>query len=150
MKTGGLVFNLFLFGAVLILIYVSRDYYPMSRKLPQMVGGLTLILLAWELGLGLWKRKQAAAPVGEQKKDRPNAFIVKRWLTLAVSLLVYIILLPKLGFLVMTSLLMLSILWFFNVRKPLVLVVYTGLSVGIVYGVFAKLLYVPLPAGTWW
>ena len=150
MKTGGLVFNFFLFGAVSVLLFMSRDYYPMSRKLPQLVGGLALILLAWELGLGLWKRKQADAQGGAQKKERPSAFVVKRWLTLAVSLLVYVILLPKLGFLVMTSLLMLSILWFFNARTPLVLVVYTALSVGVVYVVFAKLLYVPLPAGTWW
>ena len=150
MKTGGLVFNLFLFGAVLVLLYMSRDYFPLSRKMPQLVGGLTLMLLAWELGLGLWKRKQAAAQDSEQKKEWPSAFIIKRWLALAISLLVYVILLPKLGFLVMTSLMMLSILWFFNVRKPLVLVVYISVSVGVVYVVFAKLLYVPLPAGTWW
>lgn len=150
MKTGGLVFNLFLFGAVSVLLYMSKDYFPLSRKLPQLVGGLALVLLAWELGLGLWKRKQAAAQGGEQKKERPSAFVVKRWLTLAISLLVYVILLPKLGFLLMTSLLMLSILWFFNARTPLVLVVYTAVSVGVVYVVFAKLLYVPLPAGAWW
>ena len=150
MKTGGLVFNLFLFAAVSVLLYMSRDYFPLSRKLPQLVGGVTLILLAWELGLGLWKRKQAAAQGREQMKERPSAFVVKRWLTLAISLLAYVILLPKLGFLLMTSLLMLSILWFFNVRTPLVLVGYTAVSVGAVYVVFAKLLYVPLPAGTWW
>jgi hypothetical protein len=150
MKTGGLIFNLLLFGAISVLLYMSRDYFELSRKLPQLVGGLALILLSWELGLGLWKRKQAAAQGGEQKKERLSAFIVKRWLTLAISLLVYVILLSKLGFLLMTSLLMLSILWFFDVRKPLVLVVYTAVSVGVVYGIFAKLLYVPLPAGTWW
>jgi hypothetical protein len=71
-------------------------------------------------------------------------------LTLGIGLLVYVIFLPKLGFLIMTTLLILSILWFFNVRHPVTLILYTGICVGVVYGVFVKLLYVPLPAGTWW
>jgi len=150
MKKGGLIFTLFLFGAVSVLLYVSKDYFPLARKLPQLVGTLTLILLAWELGAGLRKRGQAARQGVVEEKKRPSPFMIKRWLTLAVSLLAYVLLLPKLGFPVMTSLLMLAILWFFDVRKPLVLVVYTALSVGVVYGVFARLLYVPLPAGTWW
>jgi len=150
MKTGGMIFNLFLFGAVSVLLYMSQDYYPTSRKMPQLVGGVTLILLAWELGLGFWKRKKSVKPEAGQQKEGPGPFVIKRWLTLGISLLIYVIMLPKLGFLVMTSLLILSILWFFNVRRPLVLILYTAVSVGVVYGVFAKLLYVPLPAGTWW
>ena len=67
MKTGALVFNLFLLGAVSVLLYVSRDYFELSRKLPQLVGAVAFILLAWELGLGVWKRKQTAAQGGAQK-----------------------------------------------------------------------------------
>lgn len=150
MKKGGFVFSFLLFAAIAVLLFESRDYYALSRKLPQLVGGLALILLAWELGVGFWKRKQAIAVETDPAPERPSPFKIKRWLTLGISLSAYVIFMPKLGFLLMTSLLMLSILWFFNVRHPLTLILYTGLSVGIVYGVFVKLLYVPLPAGSWW
>ena len=134
--------------AISLLLFVSRDYYALAKEFPQLVGGVTLILLFWEMGVGLWRRKKEAGKKDE--KEKPSAFVIKRWLTLAISLLIYVILLPKAGFVVMTSLLLLAILWFFNVRQPLVLILYTGGIVGVIYGVFARLLYVPLPPGTWW
>jgi hydrogenase/urease accessory protein HupE len=150
MKTGGLVFVFLLIVAVSVLLYVSQDYHSLAKKLPQLVGGVTLILLLWEFGIGLWKKKRQADEKKESVKDMPSPFVIKRWLTLGISLLVYVILLPRIGFLIMTSLLLVSMLWFFNVRRPLTVIIYTGVIVGVIYGVFARLLYVPLPAGTWW
>ena len=150
MKTGGLIFVGALILSISVLLFVSQDYHALAKKFPQLVGGVTLMLLLWEMGIGLWNRKQEAQKKDKKEKEKPSAFVIKRWLTLGISLLVYVILLPKAGFVVMTSLLLLSILWFFNVRQPLVLILYTGGIVGVIYGVFARLLYVPLPPGTWW
>jgi len=150
MKTGGFIFVGALILSISVLLIVSQDYHALAKKFPQLVGGVTLILLLWEMGIGLWRRKQEADKGPKKEAEKPSAFVIKRWLTLGISLLVYVIFLPKAGFLVMTSLLLLAILWFFNVRRPLVLILYTGGIVGVIYGVFAKLLYVPLPPGTWW
>ncbi len=150
MKTGGLVFVFLLIVAVSVLLYVSQDYHSLAKKLPQLVGGVTLFLLVWELGVGLWKKRQQADGKSESVKEMPSPFVIKRWLTLGISLLVYVIFLPKIGFLIMTALLLLAMLWFFDVRRPLTMILYTGIIVGVIYGVFAKLLYVPLPAGSWW
>lgn len=150
MKTGGLIFVAALILAIAVLLFVSQDYHPLAKKFPQLVGAMTLILLLWEMGDGLWKRRRQAAQKDKEESKKPSSFVIKRWLTLGISLLVYVILLPKAGFVVMTAMLILSILWFFKVRNPLVLIFYTGGIVGVIYGVFAKLLYVPLPPGTWW
>lgn len=150
MKTSELVFVFILLAADSVLLFVSQDYHPLAKKLPQLVGGLIWILLAWELFIGLRKKKHETIEDREGSKDTPSPFVIKRWLTLGICLLGYVIFLPKVGFLIMTSLLLLSMLWFFSVRRPLTLILYTGFIVGGIYGVFAKLLYVPLPTGTWW
>ena len=150
MKTSGLVFVFILLAADSVLLFVSQDYHPLAKKLPQLVGGLIWILLAWELLLGLWKKKHETIEDKAGIRDTPSPFVIKRWITLAICLLGYVIFLPKLGFLMMTSLLLLSMLWCFKVRQPLTLILYTGIIVGGIYGVFAKLLYVPLPTGIWW
>ena len=53
MKTGGLVFLGVLILAISVLLFVSRDYYALAKEFPQLVGGVTLILLLWEMGSGL-------------------------------------------------------------------------------------------------
>lgn len=133
------------------MIYESRDYFRLAKQLPQLVGGVTLFLLAWDLVVGLWKSGKKTDEADEPQPDSAsNTFKIKRWLALGISLAVYVLLLPAVGFVIMTTLLILSLLWFFNVRQPVTMIAYTGATVGVIYGVFAKLLYVPLPAGTLW
>lgn len=150
MKTGGILFGVFLMVAVSVLLFVSREYHPLAKKLPQLVGFVVLALLAWDLGISFWQKKRRENRDEARTREKPTPFVIKRWLTLGISLTAYVLLLPRLGFLVMTSLLMISQLWFFNVRRPVVVIAYTAVTVGIIYGVFARVLYVPLPAGTWW
>ncbi len=151
MKKGELIFVLFLRMAVSILLFVSRGYYSLAKQFPQLVGGVTLIFLLWDLAVGFWKRKKEKdSGEAPEKKPGPSAFVKKRWLVLGICLTVYVLLMPTFGFLLMTALLISSLLWFFDVRKPLTIVIYTVVTVGIIYGVFAKLLYVPLPTGTIW
>jgi len=151
MKKGEMIFVLFLLMAVSILLFVSRDYYSLAKQFPQLVGGVTVIFLLWDLAVGFWKgKKERDSGEVTEKKPGPSAFVIKRWLILGISLTIYVLLMPTFGFLLVTILLIASLLWFFGVRKPLTIVIYTVVTVGTIYGVFAKVLYVPLPPGTIW
>ena len=150
MSNERLVFVSALFGFVLFILIISYSYDPIARDFPQLVAGVTLILLGWDLALGLWKRKKGFIVKKEQERRLPRSVLVRRWLAVGLSLAVYVIFLPKVGFLVMTALLILSLLWFFDQRRPLTLVLYTSLTVGTLYVVFVRLMFVPLPHGTWW
>ena len=151
MRKSELIFVLFLVAAVSILLFESKNYFSLAKQFPQLVGGFTLILLVLDLGIGFWKTARDKR-LGKEPEPvpAPSAFQMKRWLILGVCLTAYLILLPLIGFVIATSALMLSMLWFFSIRRPLILVGYTGLTVGIIYGVFVELLYVPLPTGTLW
>lgn len=146
-----LIFVFLIFAFVLFMFLVSQGYHPMAKQFPQLVAGLILILLVWELVVMIFRRGGEKAPKKSQLFQRlPRKILIKRWLAIGLSLVVYVLLLPKLGFVVMTSLFMLSLLWFLDIKRPLLLVLYTGLTVGLLYVIFVKILLVPLPSGTLW
>jgi len=146
------IFVFLIFALVLFMLIVSHDYHPLAKQFPQLVAGVVLILLVWELVVMILRRgeKKEAPKKNELFEELPRKTLIKRWLAIGLSLAAYVLLLPTLGFVVMTSLLILSLLWFFEIRRPFLLLLYTGFTVGMLYMVFVKILYVPLPSGVLW
>jgi len=150
MKKDRLLFVALLFVFMLILLILSQGYHPVARQLPRLVCLVTLVLLGYDLLAGLVGRSPEPAKKSPGIEKLPRPVLVKRWITIITGLLSYVVFLPHLGFLVMTSLFILVLLWVFNERRASVLVLYTGLTVGILYLVFIKLFFVPLPMGDLW
>ncbi len=98
--------------------------------------GLSLILIVWSI-------THAKVPGGEVV----NAKVFANPMLTFIMILVYVLLLEKIGFFVCSTVFMLGFMWFMGYRKPLTMVLTTVGMLGFIYLLFVYELRVSLPSG---
>lgn len=68
---------------------------------------------------------------------------------LAMLPFVYLFLLPRTGFLLTTPVFVVALIWAMGERRITRIVLVTALIIGIVFLVFVRFFYIPLPIGNW-
>ncbi|KAB2329564.1 tripartite tricarboxylate transporter TctB family protein [Cytobacillus depressus] len=84
--------------------------------------------------------------VREEEKKHGN----KEWIKAIVGMIctfAYFFLMEFTGFLIATPVFLAGMMWIFNYRKPIRIIVFTALITAAIYVVFSILLKVPLPSG---
>ena len=128
------------------LVPIGPGFYPRIVLLLMIVLSLALVVQNLRTHRALKeKKKETGSSQGRLKKYRPTL------ITFALFGL-YVVLLPKLGFLVCTALFVASLQWLLGPsllrRLPASLLLGIGTSV-VTYFVFEKYLYVLFPRGAW-
>ncbi len=98
--------------------------------------GLSAILIVWSV-------IHAKVPGGEVVQPA----IFKNPMLTFVMILVYVLLLDKIGFFVASAVFMLGFMWFMGYRKPLTMILTTVGMLGFIYLLFVYELHVSLPEG---
>lgn len=114
--------------------------------LPNIIGAAMVIIGLIYLGASfLIKEDGVKAPVAKKTKTPEKGN--DRWVILLVVIIssVYIVLLPILGYLLMTPLLMASLLWLFRERRWLNVIAISVVFTALLYVIFNNLLKVYLP-----
>ncbi|MEL7565305.1 MAG: tripartite tricarboxylate transporter TctB family protein [Dehalobacterium sp.] len=118
--------------------------------LPNIIAGIMIFIGLLHLGMSYRLRKQDSPPVttGEectgQEKGKKSVQDWVLYLVVAISL-GYIVLLPRLGYLLMTMLLMTVLMYLFNEQKWQKVLIISVVFSGFLYFVFSELLGVLLP-----
>lgn len=120
-----------------------------SRTLPVVTGALICAGGLFLVGRRLirWRRDENLVPV-EGSQDEPSVpGSTVRALSVWVLCFAYAALLSRVGFLILTPILLAALLWIMGVRRPLRLGLVTVLSVAVIFGVFDLVFGVRLPLG---
>lgn len=80
-------------------------------------------------------------PTAEEKQTLLRSFFV------VLSMAVYIVVMPYLGFVISTIVLVVFLLALMQVRKPIPMILLPVLLTGVLYAAFKMGLHIPLPAG---
>lgn len=138
-------------GALIIagtLNYPSLDAnHPGPSLFPRLLGGL-MIIFGGLVGVAGLRTRDATEDVAWLRLYRNSAFINAMFVLGAI--VAYIVLVERIGFLLMGTLILSVLMWRLRVRPLTTLVVAIIFNNG-VYFLFAKVLRVPLPGGLlWW
>jgi hypothetical protein len=120
-----------------------------SRALPMMTGGLILAGGLFLAGRRLlrWNREPVMIPT-EGTPDEPKASAsTVRALSVWALCFVYLCLLSTVGFVLLTPLLLVGLLWLMGVRQPVRLGSLSLIAVAVLFGIFGIALHVRLPLG---
>lgn len=77
----------------------------------------------------------------------PTVSSVKKEIFVFALVATYLVVFEKLGFILSTFLFFIAILWLLGVRKPVVVLFFSGVSTFVLQLVFSNILQVPLPTG---
>jgi putative tricarboxylic transport membrane protein len=138
-------------GALIIagtLNYPSLDAnHPGPSLFPRLLGGL-MVIFGGLVGVGGLRTRDATEDVAWLRLYRNSAFINAMFVLGAV--VTYIVMVERIGFLLMGTLILCVLMWRLRVRPLTALMVAIIFNNG-VYFLFAKVLRVPLPGGLlWW
>ena len=114
----------------------NQDEYGPST-FPKLVA---IVMIACGLMLAVQSILSKNVPKPEWDKNS-----LLRILILTVLLVVYLIVMPRVGFIICTIILVAAALWLFNMRDIKLLVILSAMCPTVLYFLFAKLLNVPLP-----
>lgn len=93
-----------------------------------------------------WKREREENKGALQISQEEKQVLFKSFLVV-VSMAVYVIVMPHLGFIITTAVLLAVLLLVMQVKKPLPYILLPLIVTGILYAVFKIGLHIPLPAG---
>ena len=93
-----------------------------------------------------WRREQESGKGASQISQEEKQVLLKS-LLVVVSMAVYVILMPHIGFIITTAVLLAVLLLIMQVREFLPLILLPLIVTGILYAVFTTGLHIPLPAG---
>lgn len=138
-------------GALIIagtLNYPNLDAgHPGPSLFPRLLGGL-MVIFGGLVGVGGLRARDATEDVAWLRLYRNSAFINAVFVLGAV--VTYIVMVGRIGFILMGTLILCALMWRLRVRPRTALVVAIIFS-NFVYLLFAKILRVPLPGGLlWW
>lgn len=152
---GGLIFN-GLFATLLVYLYAYIGELQYNQVGGETLGPVTfprLLIIVILIGLAIVtvrdavNMKKAAASEDREEKPKIAKEDIIRLALFAVSMVAYLLLLPKIGFIVDTMVLVFTIISIIGYKKPLVaLIVAVGLSL-LVSFVFGGFFSVALPRG---
>lgn len=139
-----------LFSIVFVIAYwVQAARLPReATRYPMVVTCVAVIFIIWNLALSIVQFRRILREQGEEgvAADLSFGLTPKKWMVIGVTLL-YILLLPVVGYLTTTILYIAGLSLLLGIRRPVVITVYTVLLAGMLYAVFGLWLHVSLPAG---
>ncbi len=137
-------------GALIIagtLNYPSLDAgHPGPSLFPRLLGGL-MVIFGGLVGVEGLRTRDTTEDVAWLRLYRNSAFINAVFVVGAV--VTYIVMVERIGFLLMGTLILCVLMWRLRVR-PLTALVVAIIFSNLVYLLFAKILRVPLPGGLFW
>lgn len=133
---------------VFMILILAKDYRPQARYFPWMIGSITAILLIWEIVVKSKKEAEEEEKIDEEQKYGSDV-VHKRWLTMAISLIIYVAVMRKIGFNVSTFIFLLMIYWSFDVKPYYKNILLSLVITGAFFVVFDMLLGIRLPSGIW-
>ncbi len=128
-------------------VYAAAQQLPsVTTNLPVVDSGFFPTALSWLLGiLGAWIFFEKGPQPGASSTDSLRRALPRVCLTLGL-LAVYVAAIPKIGFEIATGLFLAVSMWLLGMRRPGWLVALPVLMPLAIYGLFVKLMYVPLPS----
>jgi putative tricarboxylic transport membrane protein len=126
--------------------YLAHSFPPRVARYPK---GLAVIGIAMAILLFLnsyikEKRKSVQSTDSKKKISKEQVFNIA---ATGIGSILYIILIPVLGYVVSTIVFMFGLMWVLSPKKKLLYAIVTTISILLLYGVFGLLLRVWLPRG---
>ena len=137
---GELIILAIIAGIAVFMLFASRDFKLLGRLFPQIVSTFTLVMCVIQAAI-LLKKSSAPKKSGKPENNLKNHFVI------AGIGLAYFVLLPFVGFILTTMMLMVVIPTYLGCKNKLIIWTMALLSTGILYYVFKTLFYVSLPQG---
>lgn len=140
--------------ALLALLFTLM-YWVSAAKLPQTSVSFPRALTMLLVPLFIWNavasvrdfRRTLSLDEAEALKWRCDLNITTPKVVVTLATLAYIVLMPVIGFVVCTALYLAGLAYYLGVRKPLPLLLFTGVYTVAVYSIFVAWLRVRLPDG---
>lgn len=133
---------------IAVVVYLLGGFFfagslgmpDMSGIYPRYIALAMIVLNTLQLALVIAKKRDP---------DLSDLDLVglRRALIIFAGTVVYIALMDLIGFFVMTTCFLLSMLWIFDIRKPATLIIVTASMVAFVYAGFKLAFGVPIPEG---
>lgn len=146
MKKANISVSVVLFAIAAYMIYEASGYFHVD---PNDVGPqffpIAIAILLIVLGIGLI----VSSFIGTQNESSPQFFTTKQGKSYIViaMMLVYVLLMPKLGFCVTSCLFLFALIRMFGYKKYLINAAVSISVTALIYLLFKLLLSVPLPSG---
>jgi|GEM_PF-6370886 len=143
----------YLFGLLALVFTIT--YVISINSLPKETITFPRVILIFLVPLFIWNfaesvmnfRKTLQSEEPEEKKLDCSLHLTKARLFVMLVTLIYIFLMPTLGFVVTTPLYLAVLALFLGVRKPVRLIVFVVVFTAVVYVIFAMWLKVQIPQG---
>lgn len=135
--------------SIVLLIFCSQlpGINAMARAYPIVVIAGSFVMIAIILFQTLTKKTPAeGTPSGDPPLSKKTAI---RIVIYCFAILVYILLMDKLGYIISTIVFAIYSLVFMNNKNKLVIVLMPVIFAFLMYFIFLKFLYVTLPTGSW-
>lgn len=134
-----------MFIFTLILIIESWDYPDKARIFPQTIGFIFLILLTFLIWCILVEMRSINK--SDTKDESKNQYDFKKWLFSGISIVIYTLLMYLVGFIVSSIIFTAALMWLLGLKRPILVGIITLCSVVLIWTIFQKILYIPLPEG---
>ncbi len=125
----------------IFMLVSSRDFRTLGKLFPQIISGLALVMCIVQAYLT--KTKSGEPP---KKSKKPANNLKNHYAVVGIGVL-YLILLPFLGFILASIAMLVSVPLFLGYRNQKVIWSIAIISTCVFYYVFKTLFYVPLPQG---
>lgn len=139
-----------LFSIVFIVLYwMQAASLPRTAiRYPFVVTCVAVVFIVWNLALSVVQFRRKLREEGEEGVAVNLFFGLTRlrWIVIGATLL-YVLLIPVVGYVVTTTVYMAGLCLLLGIRKPVTVTLYTVILVGLLYAIFGLWLRVSLPAG---
>ena len=139
-----------LFSMMFIIAYWAQaaGLPKAAIRYPFVVTCVAVIFIVWNLALSVVQFRRKLREEGDEgvAVDLSFGMSGRKWIVVGVTIL-YLLLLPVVGYLVMTTLYIVGLCLLLGIRSPVIITFYTVILVGVLYGIFGMWLHVSLPTG---
>ncbi len=139
------------FALIFVILYwcSAYDLPPESIVFPRFVTIVMIPLFIWVFAQSVieYRKLEKDTETPEKKKWDMSMKITKPKLVITGATVLYILLIPVVGYMVMTILYVGGLSYYLGNRKPLSLILYTGIFTAILYGIFVLWLRIRPPTG---
>ena len=139
-----------LFSTVFLIFYWSSAYKLKIEAIryPIFFSVIAIIMIIWNLYMSVREFRQVYNAEGDEKKKWDCSLgLSKKKLSVIGATLLYVILIPVLGYCVSTFLYLVGMVVFLGERRPVKIVLYSLIMTGFLYLIFGRWLMIRLPTG---
>ena len=140
--------------AIIALVFTIM-YWASARTLPAASGTWSNVLLMLLVPLFIWNfinsviefRKTVRSDKPESEKWNCTLGLSKSKIVVVIVALVYVLMLPILGFVIATLIFLAGLAFFLGIRKPIRIIAFSVVYTVVLYAIFVEWLSVALPKG---